>query len=91
MSNDDELFKFMYEEEKKNPGKLREDIETLISIRNKYQVNAEDIFTLSIVLMELGYGRNSDTANILRAVADMIESPIQTRDTLEAKMKNKLQ
>ena len=89
--DDEKLFKFLDEEDKKNPKNVEKDIEIIKNIREKYNVESKALIELSFMLQMLGYGRNSYTANLLRAVADMIESPIETRETIEAKIEGKLQ
>ena len=70
------------------------DLKIMREIQKKYDLSyreIEEMGIIQIVLMKTGYGRNNSTARMLRAIADMIESPIETVETIEARMKNRLQ
>jgi len=41
--------------------------------------------------MKVGFGRNSHMADLLRAIAEIIECSVQTRDSVVAEMEGKLQ
>lgn len=88
---DKKIEEFIEKELRENPDKLNKDVEILVRIREKYNVTATELMALSLLIQSIGYGRNSKTANLLRAVAEIIESPLETRDTIEARMNGKLQ
>ena len=69
------------------PGEL----DLVKTITALWGVTDAQIATLIDVLRKVGYGRNPVTAATLRAVADLIESPVETAESIEARLEGKLQ
>lgn len=89
--SDEKLNEYTLNEISKNTPEHQFELKILTDIKDKYKISPIDLILVSIAMMKLGYGRNPETANILRAVAEMIESPIPCRETIEAKIEGKLQ
>lgn len=83
MPIDQEIMDYLEKKERENPSKIDEEVKIVKDIQKKYVV--------TLLLMKVGFGRNSHTANLLRAIAEIIECSVQTRDTIVAEMEGKLQ
>jgi hypothetical protein len=60
-----------------------------VPILEKYGANRTHVWLVMVLLQRIGFGRNRQTANVLRALADLIESPIPNSEELEAKLDGK--
>lgn len=66
----------------------REEEDIVETLFKKYDLTESDIphvEILQIAVMSIGFGRNHRTAEMLRFVADMIESPIKPDPDVAAK------
>lgn len=91
MPSDKEILDYLKKKDKENPAEVDEEVKLVKAIREKYNVTVEEITLVTLVLMKMGFGRNQHTADILKAVSEMIESPIKSKDTIVAEMEGKLQ
>ena len=74
------------------PSDLRpDDVATFAAICEKYSVTEEAIMRLTMVLMVGGYGRTPQTAALLRAVADLAESSVETHESYVARTSGQMQ
>lgn len=91
MPTDQEIMDYLEKKERENPSKIDEEVKIVKDIQKKYNVDVKEVTVVTLLLMKVGFGRNSHTANLLRAIAEIIECSVQTRDTIVAEMEGKLQ
>lgn len=68
-----------------------EEIAIAERIAAKHGAEPGILLATMVAIVRAGLGRNAETAKALRAVADIIESPIETAETIEARLDGKLQ
>lgn len=59
------------------------EVELMAKIAAKYNANVELIAPLMLLIQVGGFGRNKETSNAMRAVADMIDSDLPKYEDLE--------
>ena len=72
-------------------GESQSEIEQADSIIRKHGANIKLVPILLMGVQALGFGRNRETSAALRAVADLIDSTIETAESIEARLAGKLQ
>ncbi len=73
-------------------GVTKKEEDFLLGLHEKYpSVLPGQVSALTHTLQRFGWGRNENTAATLRMVADMIEGPIETAESIEARLDGKLQ
>ena len=91
MPTDQEILDYLEKKERENPSKIDKEVKIVKDIQKKYNVSVEEVTVVTLLLMKVGFGRNSHTADLLRAIAEIIECSVQTRDSVIAEMEGKLQ
>ena len=79
---------------KHRPEPTDAELLAMLLIAEKYRLSDRDILLLGLLqrmLAETGFGRNEHTARLCRAIADVIEAPIRTAESLDAQAEGKLQ